>query len=980
MRRPAKTSARRCGDLAPLTLSISLALLYSASVHAQQDTPATQESDTTRLDAITVTGSRIPRQGFVTPTPVTVLNAEDIRASGAVTIGELLIQLPQLATTFSLGNSSRFIGAVGVNLLDLRNLGPARTLVLVNGRRHVGASPGDSSPDVNTIPVEWIERVEIITGGASAIYGADAVAGVVNFVLKESFEGYSVRAQTGISDEGGFGRWFGSFTGGGDFADGRGSIGVSVEVSDQDRFLSTDREFSQINSALIANPNPPPGAILTPNASIFSFTEGGVFALPDGSSFVFDPDGSFRPQRFDGPVDAARGNCVDCDFLDLAAVAELQPEFRRESFNTHINFELNPNHKLFFEGKYARTESEFFTQPAFGTYVIPRDNAFISPELGALMDQQGLDTLAINRFDVDAGLRGENVIRETVRVAFGIEGQVAENWNYELSGVYGRSTEDRENLNNRITERFFASIDAVVDPNTGQVVCRSTVDPGFLNLNNIDPVTGLPLPISAFGAQGCVPTSIFGNGAVSPEAAAVFNTTTFTRTELEQRVLSASISQTELFNLPAGPVGFAAGLEYRKEQSEQQTDPLDQAGLTFLNAIPNQGGEYDVSEAFAEFSIPLLAGIPAVDSLILDVAGRASDYSTVGNTFSWKAGLDWTIAPSVRLRSTYSKAVRAPNIGELFDPQAQNFAVIDDPCAAINIPNAPNPGLRQANCNVLGIPADFVAEDDETFEGVSGGNPELNEEEAETFTAGIVFTPGWLPNFGLTIDYWDISIDDVIAATDPQTQAERCVDAAGGTDNEFCPNIQRDPITHQIILWTAIQQNLSKLEAAGIDIEANYRFEQLFGGQFNLRLIASYLDKSDLFPFQAFPDEVIDQVGTIGFPEWRATLSAQYRSGPWQITWRTRYVDRMLRVTNEVFEANPTVQSPIETPSQLYTDLQLNFTIDEGIEVYFGVDNLFDKLPPPGFTATGADIEDGGTGLFDNIGRFYYLGWTFSWN
>lgn len=538
---PSISSSWTTPPLLAAAIALALGLTAPSALLAQDD-----DEEVRSLEQITITGSRIPREGFVTPTPITVLNADDIRSTGAVTIGDLINELPQLGSTFSLSNSSRFIGTVGLGLLDLRRLGVVRTLVLVNGRRHVGASAGSSSVDVNTIPVEWIDRVEVITGGASAVYGADAVSGVVNFILKRSFDGFGVRAQTGVSEEGSFKRSFASLTAGRDFAEGRGSAGFSLEASSQDRLRYQDRAFSRISYRSILNPDPPPGRVIAPNAGLFSFSEGGVFSVPGVGRFIFDPDGSFRPQNL-GTLFDAQGNCQNCDFLDLNRVADLQPGFDRVSFNTNVHFELSPEHSVFFEGKYARTESSFFGQPAFSSpaaYRIARDNAYISPALGAFMDDNALALLNIARFDVDAGQRGEDVTRETTRAVFGLEGLLFGDWNYEVSANYGRTSERRSNLNNRINERFFASIDAVLDAD-GNVVCRSILDPTSINTH-----TGRVVP--EFARIGCVPTSIFGAGAVNPEAAAWFNTTSNSSTVLSQQVLSASIGQSELFSMPAG--------------------------------------------------------------------------------------------------------------------------------------------------------------------------------------------------------------------------------------------------------------------------------------------------------------------------------------------------------------------------------------------------------------------------------------------
>lgn len=947
-----------------LAVAIGLALVQPLLAQSGDD-----DQEAQALEQITVTGSRIPREGFITPTPITVLNAEDIRATGAVTIGDLLNELPQLGSTFSLSNSSRFIGTVGLGLLDLRRLGSVRTLVLVNGRRHVGANAGTSSVDVNTIPVEWIDRVEVITGGASAVYGADAISGVVNFILKRSFDGYGVRAQTGISDEGSFNRSFASLTAGQNFAEGRGSAGISLEASSQDRLRYQDRAFSRISYRSILNPNAPPGRLIAPNAGLFSFSEGGVFSVPGLGRFIFDPDGSFRPQNL-GTFFDAQGNCQDCDYLDLNRVADLQPGFDRVSFNTNVNFDLSPEHQLFFEGKYARTESSFFGQPVFSSpaaYRIARDNAYVSPQLGAFMDANNVSLLNIARFDVDAGQRGEDVTRETTRAVLGLEGVLFRDWTYEISANYGRTSESRSNLNNRINERFFASIDAVLDEN-GNPVCRSVLDPTSINTH-----TGQV--VSEFARVGCVPTSIFGAGAVSPDAAAWFNTTSNSSTVLTQQVLSASIGHGELFTLPAGPVGFAGGVEYRKEKSQQNTDALAAAGLTFLNAIPSRGGSYDVNELYAEFTVPLLGDLPGIQNLTLDLAGRYSDYSTIGSTSTWRGGLDWTVFDDLRFRATASKAIRAPNIAELFNPQSENFFSIQDPCSAPNVPNAPDPAVRRANCTALGVPEDFVSTMAATRRGLSGGNPDLDPEAAKTYTLGFVYTPSWAPDLGVSVDWWDIEITDAISSISGQVTANRCVDAPGGINNEFCERVRRDAATFEIDFVTAISQNLQKLQAQGIDLEVAYRFD-LFGGDLNARAISTFLRKRRTFAFQNDPDEFTENRGVLGDPRRLVNLSLGYTFGPASVSWQTRFIDDMLRVSNESFRSNPDQQYPIRTGSVTYTDLQTRYRFSgmaRGLEAYLGIDNVFDKNPPYALFGDGE-----GSALFDNIGRYYYVGLNYT--
>lgn len=967
----------------PLWLSLSLAFFALSAGQsalaqgaAKADEAKASDAEEEELEQVVVTGSRIPRIGFVAPTPVTSITKDDIKKSGAVTIGDLLNELPALGSTFSLSNSSRFIGTVGLNLLDLRRLGSARTLVLVNGRRHVGSSAGSTSVDVNTIPVEWIERVDVITGGASAIYGADAVSGVVNFILKKSFEGSEVRAQTGKADDSKFQRSFASFTTGADFADDRGSVGISMELSTQNLLERTDREATRTQYSLLGNPSGPPDTILTENAGSYALTNGGVFSL-GGVRYVFD-NGNFRTQNLGGAPGTAtrddiRQRCAgsNCDYLDTGAVAGLQPASDRFSFNMASNFKMTDSDELYFEGKFVRTNNEFFGQPAFDNGAravrIFKDNAYLPAPLVALMTTNNVQFITVSRFNVDAGRRGEDVDRNLARGVLGITGDFAEKWTYDASFVYGELNEARKNVNNRINARYYASIDAVRNA-SGQIVCRTTVDPTATIPINTSNATRVIVP--DFARNGCVPTSILGNGAVNPAAAAWFNSTALSTSSLSQLVASASVTTSDLLELPAGGLGFSAGLEHRKEKSSQDTDALSAAGLTFLNAIPNQVGEYDVNEAFVEFSAPLLSGAPFADSLILDAATRYADYSTIGSTLSSKLGLDWTINEQLRIRTTYARAVRAPNIGELFDPQTENFFAINDPCSSQNLRNAPNPALRAANCVALGVPAGFISRDTATRRGLSGGNPDLAEESGTTYTLGFIYNPSFIENLSVSVDAWDITIDDVISSVTGQQTADRCVDGQS-TSNEFCNRLTRDAVTREIVFVRAVSQNLQKLEASGIDVEFGYRME-LFGNPFKARVVTTFLDKNRSFPFQNEPATFVENRGVIGDPKWLGNINLDYSIGKFDLSWETRYVDDQKRVTQESFRANPNQQSPIYTGDAIYTDLQLNYNFMEGLKGYIGIDNVFAEPLPVGLFG-----DTNGGAIFDNLGRQYYGGVTY---
>jgi len=988
-----------------LSASIATALLATATTAAWAQEASSNDPQT--LDRVSVTGSRIAREGFVTPSPVTAISAEEIRATGAVTIADLMTKMPALSPNYTLGNSTRFIGTAGLGLLDLRGMGTARTLVLVNGRRHVGATPGSTAVDVNTIPVEWIERVEVITGGASAVYGADAVAGVVNFITKKSFDGVEMRAQRGGSGEGNFGRAFASISAGSDFADGRGTAAVSIERSEQDRFSRTSREIGRRYQ--VSRPNPDfdpsqpssernPQTILEGPGGNHSISYGGTFnvgtfnpANPT-TRYQFRPDGSFARNRYDGWVNST--SCIDCDFTDLNALADLEPEFNRTSVNAIFGFDLTENHRVFAEAKYSKTESNFFSQPAFDQPIrIRPDNAYITPELAAFLaaNPSALSStnlggttyrfLGVNRMNADAGRRGEQVDRDTKRVVVGVEGYFGDSWSYEASFNYGESSINRQNLNNRINERWQAGLDTVRDAN-GNIACRVSVDPTAINIH-----TGQAYNLDL--TAGCVPFSVFGNGAVAanPAAAAWFNTDSLNQSKLRQTVYSASVANSALFSLPAGDVGFAGGIEHRTERSQENTDPLAAQGLTFLNAIASRGGQYDVTEVFAETTIPLLAGIPGVERLALDLAGRYSDYDTIGSTKTWNIGIDWEVLPSLRIRGTTAKAVRAPGIGELFNPQSQNFATFNDPCnTRVTNTNRPSTAadvaLRQANCAALGIPADWVDDYTSNRPGLSGGNPNLRPESADTVSFGAVWQPEFVRGLGVSVDYWRVTLHDAIGAVSAQTNATRCVDSPGGvTNNFFCDQIFRAPVggyndpqgrafpAYSVYDWIALNENLAKSRRVGIDFEVDYRFE-LAGGNAVTRLVGTRLLQSREWAFQDFPTEYREWVTNVADPRYRANLETSYSRDEWDMSWTARYMHHNLRVEPASYQSNPGQSSPIRNGSYVYHNAQVGYTFpDSGIKVYLGVDNVFDKEPPVNYF--GADI---GSSFYDSVGRFMYLG------
>ena len=979
---------------------------------AQQEEGETDEA--TILEEIVVTGSRLARTNFDAPTPLVQVGEQDIAASTSPSIGDLLNDLPQLRSTFGLNNSGRFIGTAGIGLLDLRGLGDERTLVLVNGRRHVGADPGSTVVDVNSIPPEMIERIEVITGANSAVYGADAVSGVVNFILKDDFEGVAVNASVGDADDTSFGRESLSLTIGKNFAEGAGNAVFAITYDSQDLLTAGQRggEFTEQWGEV---PNPADGDTIVDGIQVddgipddifvrnqgfwalsnagYSFFLGGRLA-PDGS-FIQDDPSSWQF------VDGLSCGGANCPALDLDSFAPLQVGLDRFTLNANFTYDLSPDAELFFESKYAQVESNQQGQPSFdffsftgaaaggGDAVILRDNAFISPSLGAAMDAAGLPFIDLQRFNVDLGLRKENNTRETLRTVLGVRGEIFDTgYDYEVFANYGRTFLERVNFNNRINDRWLAAVDAVeIDEAGAAALVTSGLNPGaaagdIVCRSTLQEAQGEDSGLPAFAFQDCVPANILGLGLISDEAKDFINATAVATSELEQTQIAAVVTNPEIVDLWAGPLGGVVGYEYREEQSRTEGDALSQTVDTFFNNLSDTIGEFDVNEFFGEVSVPLLRDVPFVQDLTFEGAIRLSDYSTIGSTTTWETRLNWQPLDDLRFRFNTGEALRAPTIDDLFAPEGQNFANVDDPCDFQNLDDGTaGRNTRIANCQALGIadPENFDSRDESSVNLLQGGNDELKEETADTFTAGFVYTPNWLEGFSFAADYYDIEIEDAIAFTGTQAILDRCVDNPAGINNQFCNLVTRDA-DGNITQVRQFPLNLNALRSSGWDFEVDYVFDIGRWGTLQNRLIGSYLQER---VFELRSADNVDQVeGELGDPEWQLNYRGTWLFGNWTSFLEIRWIDEMFRFEQETLfgsavnqDPNPDISSVTTAHDVFYFDVGTTYRFEdqlEGLEVGLVIDNVTDENPPFPFFGNGA-----GSGIYDSIGRFYSLRATY---
>ena len=948
----------------PLALAVSVALGATYSANAQQNDAQTPSADEER---ITITGTRILREGAIAPSPVTVISGEDLVKTGAISIGEALNDLPSLANTFSMANAGNSIGNAGLNLLDLRGMGTARTLVLVDGKRHVSANPGTASVDVNTIPTAWVEKVEIITGGASAVYGADAVTGVVNFVLKKDINGLDVNVMKSFAEEGPYDNDKITISYGSDFDEGRGNFGFAISHYQQDGMNAKDRRSTATPTAEVTNPangdtrnddgttnhDGVPDRIWIPDAAWYDdSTAGNFYEYINGAGyqwFIFNPDGSVRPQNLGTTYNW--GRCSgECDQLDLNKYNELQPTFSTLNVAFKANYDITDNINAYGDVKFVRSKADSIGQPSFFEYsrgiTINRDNPYIDESLGTLMDTNGLSSINLHRFNEDVGRRLEENTRETTRAVVGLQGAINDDWTFDFYALYGKSEREQINVDNVITDRMRQAADAIRNTD-GTIVCRD----------------------EAARAAGCIPTTFFGEGNVDPLAAEWFTTDSISNSKIQQTVVNFSVTNSALYELPAGYIGFAGGMEYRKEKSDDMPDAFAATGATFLTAIQEEHGEFDVTEVFAEVSIPVLEDVAFADNITVDIATRYADYSTVGGALSWKVGADWAVNDELRFRATLSEAIRAPNITELFAAKGQNFDFVDDPCDV----NFNQSATRQTNCAALGIPSDAEINPVATIELLTGGNENLKEEESTSITAGVVYQPSFIEGLSFTMDWWKVEIDDAIAQVSAQDILEKCVDSQAGVNNQFCALITRGA-DYRITLVESTTQNVASLEAEGVDFEIGYDFEAL-GGNFTTQFIATYLKARDEFPFQIDPSQVIEYAGTTGESDKQANLLIGYTNGPWQANWRTRYLSEVDRFTPQDLATNPDRSNIMTYGTYFQTDVRAGYTFENNLTLEIGVDNVFDR-PLPRYTSGTGDTPS--TAGYDNIGRLYYASMTYS--
>lgn len=877
---------------------------------------------------VTVTGSRIAREGFTAPTPVTVVDADDLVKSSPSTLADSLRQLPALT---NMSGTHRNSGTTqgGQSFLNLRSLGATRTLMLLDGRRVV-ATNLTGSVDLNILPAGVVQRVEVVTGGASAAYGSDAVAGVVNFVLDKEFTGLKGEVNVGAAEEGDNEEVRAVLSAGTPFADGRGHVIVSAEYYNNEGIAPGARDWARQGVNFINNPDGTPTFILARNVLTVG-TYGGLIVSASGGSpadnnyfrgIQFLPGGVPAPYDFGSLTTSTLQ--VGGDGVPTELIQEINRPLERGSFFGHASFDVSDNVSLYVEGMYGASTStvnnSWNRHQTANPFTIRSDNAFLPASIRDEMNARGVTSLTMLRFSSERGMVTTKVDSETARGVFGMNATLGR-FDFDAYYQYGRTTQDNATRNSEIVSRFTEAVDAVVHPDTGEIVCRSTLT----NPNN-----------------GCQPFNVFGVGAPSDAALDYTRGTSASHAVLEQQVIAANLSGP-LFDGWAGPIDFAVGAEYREESARVTTDPLSPSGVFLFGNPSPWEGEYSVKEAYAEIVVPLVQDAPLIRELELNSAARITDYSTSGSVETWKVGLTYNPIDDLRFRATRSRDIRAPNLSELFQAGRQNISSVNDPV--------------NGNIRVIGIPT------------INTGNPDLEPEIADAITIGAIYSPSWLPGFNLSVDYYDIEIADAIGTIAAQTAVDQCYQGVSAA----CSVVVRDG-SNNIIRFNAFPINLASAKVNGVDIEASYRMP-VGPGTLALRALAAYTGKQEQTTPGADPIDRAGEVGVSPHPRWRGVAQINYDLDRFGGFLQMRYVGGgRYDVTR-----GPEDVDLQRLPSQTYLDGQIAFRPrlgDHEMELFLNIRNILDNDPPFAPAASNVPIAVNTT-LHDIFGRIYRLGARF---
>jgi iron complex outermembrane receptor protein len=948
--------------------AIMAALWAPTAALAQSEAAA--PSNVTSVDAVVVTASRVARSGFDAPTPTKVLNSEVMEERGLTNVGDFLAEVPAFRPSQTAQTNPQNSQGAGQNYADLRSLGNIRTLTLVDGRRHVPSS-ATGQVDLNLIPTVLVDRVEVVTGGASAAWGSDAVSGVVNIILNRRLDGFRGETSFGITGEGDNAEHQIALAVGTPFHEGRGHIVLGGEYVSSDGVDSyADRAWGRRQSELVsytgARAADAPSRFYADGVQALNMAYGGVIIGNNADTnpgngvdalrgIQFGPNGAVLPFVYGDAIGVSAINYSGGNAgLYARDGHQLIMPVERQTALAHVDYELTDRVSAFISLGYGRSGSEFSTPPvrdsATGAIVIQRDNAFLPGSVGAIMDANGITSFSMGRAHNDFGpVRATNT-NTTQRFVVGLEGQLSDTWSWDAYYQFGRNTFDSQISNLRINANFRLAYDAISD-GAGNIVCRNV----------------------ASRAAGCVPLNLFGEGSPSQAAIDYVTGTQFFQVVTDQSVFAANV-QGEPFSTWAGPVSIAMGAEYREESATATADEIAQnSGFAYGNPKPFEGS-YSATEAYFEFVAPLLNDVAFARSLDFNGAVRYTDYSTSGGVTTWKAGLTWEPFEDLMIRATQSRDIRAPNNSELFAATSNN--------------------------NTLRNPFSGATTQ---MSVINQSSPTLQPEESDTSTIGFVYSPGYLPGLRMSVDYYDIEIAGAIGGYSPQLLIDNCANEINGAGaGFFCGFVDRTGVGAATVINAVRVEllNIASLSTRGFDFEASYRVPvgagsvtgRIFGNYTSALVSDDGLGNPRTYNGAGVIQNVgsiVDRAGQVGgfqsganigatnAPKWTVAGSLSYENGPWSGMVMGRWVDGGTIDNTLVGPDSPDYDpaSPISIADnhidgRFYTNLSASYVLrddgDSRVQVYGVVNNLFDIEPP--FPATAI------SGLFDRVGRSFRVG------
>ncbi|MBU6258986.1 MAG: TonB-dependent receptor [Burkholderiales bacterium] len=930
--------------------------------------------DASSPERVEITGSRIKAIATDTPSPIVTLTAESIKISGATTVEDMMNNLPQVFAGYGAQVSN---GSTGTATVDLRGLGPSRTLVLINGRRLPAGDPNYIPADLNQIPTSLIKRVEVLTGGASAVYGSDAVAGVVNFVMNDRFQGVQIEANRSVNnhsqhDPSGIDAALGarndyipgnvggdggvtdlSITLGSNFADNKGNAVIFFGYRNQAAVLESARDFSACTVGISH------GQFACGGSS--TAFPGRFYNTTTGSSYSLDSSGNVIPYTsalaFNyGPLNYfqrpdERYTAAAFGHYDLSDMARVYTEFN--FMDDHSVAQIAPS-GLFFGNTYNLTGQNPFITPA------------MQAALGITAGSSTPVPVYIGRRNVEGGNRQDEIRHTMFRAVAGVKGDIGP-WSYDASAQIGKVVYQEQYHNDVSIVKAQRALNVVTNPATGAPVCQSVLD-------GTDP--------------NCVPYNIFQPGGVTAAATNYLNTPGFKNGFTSQIVYSASGS-VDLgaygVKLPTAKEGasLAFGAESRQEKLQFNTDYEFSSGDLAGQGGPTIGdaGGYGVRDIFGEFKLPLLEKMPGFDSLTLDTTYRNSKYTTGNTTNTYSMGLDWVVAKGYQIRGSVQRAARAPNIIDLYSAQSIGlYNNSSDPCAG------PNPTATAAQCANTGVTAaqygHIIDNPAGQYNGLYGGNPNLKPETSDSYTFGFVLQP--VRDLSLTLDYFSFKVKNEISTADPTLSLAQCLSTGNPV---YCGLIHRS--TGGGTLWTgdsyiaSTNANLSVFKTSGMDIGADYSLKLPAAGRVDFSLLGTILQKYATEPLPGLGS--YDCAGLFGStcgtpnPKWRHTARATWVS-PYNLdvslTWRYFGSVKDQSTSNNPLLTTSPISLAQQFPNMNYFDLSAAYHFTKSLTARVGVRNLFDKDPPLG--VTGAPFGNGNTYpvVYDSLGRQLSLNLT----